>query len=181
MISLDELTSYRDNLVTLLRDRGKYVVIKGNEIIGVYRTQNFCHEGGTAFRAGCRRQTDRRGGAGSRDRPLCALMTSHTITFGSGKDGPQTDVVKINMAWDGPLRGCGTVFVTSGNGEGRTGRRTRKEGQASQTGKEGQAPQTQSVTILTAVQGRSADTFAWSQSSASYDHRPAKGISILIS
>ena len=34
-----ELTSYRDNLDTLLRDRGKYVVIKGSEIVGVYRTQ----------------------------------------------------------------------------------------------------------------------------------------------
>jgi hypothetical protein len=35
-----ELTSYRDNLETLLEDRGKYVVIKGNEIIGIYRTQS---------------------------------------------------------------------------------------------------------------------------------------------
>jgi hypothetical protein len=35
-----ELTSYRDNLNTLLRDRGKYVVIKGPEIVGVYRTQD---------------------------------------------------------------------------------------------------------------------------------------------
>jgi hypothetical protein len=33
-----ELTAYRDNLDTLLKDRGKYVVIKGSEIIGVYRT-----------------------------------------------------------------------------------------------------------------------------------------------
>ena len=37
---VDELTPYRDNLETLLRDRGKYVVIKGHEIIGVYRTQS---------------------------------------------------------------------------------------------------------------------------------------------
>jgi hypothetical protein len=35
-----ELTSYRDNLDALLRDRGKFVVIKGPEIVGVYRTQN---------------------------------------------------------------------------------------------------------------------------------------------
>jgi hypothetical protein len=33
-----ELITYRDNLDTLLKDRGKYVVIKGSEIIGVYRT-----------------------------------------------------------------------------------------------------------------------------------------------
>src|SRR4051812_33869573 len=32
-----ELTAYRDNLDTLLKDRGSYVVIKGSEIIGVYR------------------------------------------------------------------------------------------------------------------------------------------------
>jgi hypothetical protein len=37
---VEELTSYRDNLETLLRDRGKFVVIKGNETIGVYRTQS---------------------------------------------------------------------------------------------------------------------------------------------
>ncbi|MFI5456493.1 MAG: hypothetical protein ACHRXM_13670 [Isosphaerales bacterium] len=37
---LAELTSYRDNLDTLLRDRGKYVVIKGSEIIGVYRAHS---------------------------------------------------------------------------------------------------------------------------------------------
>jgi len=35
-----ELTSYRDNLDTLLQGRGKYVVIKGSEIIGVYRTHS---------------------------------------------------------------------------------------------------------------------------------------------
>ena len=34
-----ELTSYRDNLDTLLKNRGKFVVIKGLEIVGVYRTQ----------------------------------------------------------------------------------------------------------------------------------------------
>ncbi len=33
-----ELTTYRDNLDTLLEDLGKFVVIKGSEIIGVYRT-----------------------------------------------------------------------------------------------------------------------------------------------
>ena len=34
---VDEFTSHRDNLETLLQDRGKYVVIKGNEIIGIYQ------------------------------------------------------------------------------------------------------------------------------------------------
>jgi hypothetical protein len=37
---VDEFTSYRDNFETLLQDRGKYVVIKGNEIIGIYQTQS---------------------------------------------------------------------------------------------------------------------------------------------
>ena len=32
-----ELTTYRDNLDVLLRNRGKYVVIKGSRIEGVYR------------------------------------------------------------------------------------------------------------------------------------------------
>ena len=31
-----ELTTYRDQLDTLLKDAGKYVVIKGQEIIGIY-------------------------------------------------------------------------------------------------------------------------------------------------
>ncbi len=35
-----ELTSYRDNLDTLLQDRGKYVVIKGPEIVGIFRTHS---------------------------------------------------------------------------------------------------------------------------------------------
>jgi hypothetical protein len=34
------LTSYRDNLGTLLQDRGKYVVIKGPQVVGVFRTQS---------------------------------------------------------------------------------------------------------------------------------------------
>jgi hypothetical protein len=34
-----ELTAYRDNLDTLLKERGKYVVIKGSEIIGVYKAR----------------------------------------------------------------------------------------------------------------------------------------------
>jgi hypothetical protein len=33
---LDEMITYRDNLDELLRDEGKYVLIKGREIIGIY-------------------------------------------------------------------------------------------------------------------------------------------------
>ncbi len=33
-----ELVTYRDNLGTLLINRGKFVVIKGSKILGVYRT-----------------------------------------------------------------------------------------------------------------------------------------------
>lgn len=43
-----ELTAYRDNLDTLLKDRGKYVVIKGCEIVGVYRAHKAAME--AAFR-----------------------------------------------------------------------------------------------------------------------------------
>jgi hypothetical protein len=42
-----ELTAYRDNLDTLLKDRGKYVVIKGSDIIGIYRAHKAAME--TAF------------------------------------------------------------------------------------------------------------------------------------
>jgi hypothetical protein len=49
---VDELTSYRDNLETLLQDRGKYVVIKGNEIVGVYRTQNLAMKAALLFAPG---------------------------------------------------------------------------------------------------------------------------------
>ena len=47
-----ELTSYRDNLETLLQDRGKYVVIKGNEIVGVYRTQSSAMKAALRFAPG---------------------------------------------------------------------------------------------------------------------------------
>jgi hypothetical protein len=33
---VEELVTYRDNLTTLLKDEGKYVVIKGKDIIGIY-------------------------------------------------------------------------------------------------------------------------------------------------
>jgi hypothetical protein len=33
---IDEMVTYRDHLDELLRDKGKYVVIKGREIIGIY-------------------------------------------------------------------------------------------------------------------------------------------------
>jgi hypothetical protein len=33
---LDEMITYRDNLEELLRDEGKFVLIKGREIIGIY-------------------------------------------------------------------------------------------------------------------------------------------------
>jgi hypothetical protein len=33
---VDELVTYRDHLKELLRDEGKYVLIKGREIIGIY-------------------------------------------------------------------------------------------------------------------------------------------------
>jgi hypothetical protein len=33
---IDEMVTYRDNLKELLRHKGKYVVIKGREIIGIY-------------------------------------------------------------------------------------------------------------------------------------------------
>ena len=35
-----QLVTYRDNLDTLLCDEGKYVVIRGREIIGIYETQD---------------------------------------------------------------------------------------------------------------------------------------------
>jgi hypothetical protein len=43
-----ELTAYRDHLDTLLKDRGKYVVIKGPEVIGIYRAHKAAME--VAFR-----------------------------------------------------------------------------------------------------------------------------------
>lgn len=33
---IDEMVTYRDHLEELLRDKGKYVLIKGREVIGVY-------------------------------------------------------------------------------------------------------------------------------------------------
>ena len=47
-----ELTAYRDNLDTLLKDRGKYVVIKGSEVIGVYRTHKAAMEAAFRFAPG---------------------------------------------------------------------------------------------------------------------------------
>jgi hypothetical protein len=44
-----ELTAYRDNLDTLLKDRGKYVVIKGPEIIGIYRAHKAAMEAAFHF------------------------------------------------------------------------------------------------------------------------------------
>jgi hypothetical protein len=32
----EELTTYRDRLTELMRDEGKYVLIKGREVIGIY-------------------------------------------------------------------------------------------------------------------------------------------------
>jgi hypothetical protein len=46
------LTSYRDNLETLLQDRGKYVVIKGPRIVGVYRTQGAAMKAAFRFAPG---------------------------------------------------------------------------------------------------------------------------------
>jgi hypothetical protein len=36
----DELITYRDHLKELLRDEGKFVLIKGREIIGIYTERN---------------------------------------------------------------------------------------------------------------------------------------------
>ncbi len=47
-----ELTAYRDNLDALLKERGKYVVIKGTEIIGVYRTQQSAMKAAFRFAPG---------------------------------------------------------------------------------------------------------------------------------
>ncbi len=47
-----ELTSYRDNLDQLLEDRGKYVVIKGPEIVGVFRTQSSAMKAAFRFAPG---------------------------------------------------------------------------------------------------------------------------------
>jgi hypothetical protein len=47
-----ELTAYRDRLDTLLKDRGKYVVIKGSEIIGVYRAHEAAMEAAFRFAPG---------------------------------------------------------------------------------------------------------------------------------
>jgi hypothetical protein len=47
-----ELTAYRDNLDTLLKDRGKYVVIKGSEIIGVYRARQSAMKAAFRFAPG---------------------------------------------------------------------------------------------------------------------------------
>jgi hypothetical protein len=47
-----ELTAYRDNLDTLLKDRGKYVVIKGSEIIGVYRAHKSAMKAAFQFAPG---------------------------------------------------------------------------------------------------------------------------------
>lgn len=33
---MDELLTYRDNLKELLRDKGKYVLIKGRAVVGIY-------------------------------------------------------------------------------------------------------------------------------------------------
>jgi len=35
-VMIEEMVTYRDNLKELLRHKGKYVVIKGHEIIGIY-------------------------------------------------------------------------------------------------------------------------------------------------
>ncbi len=35
-VMIEEMVTYRDNLKELLRHKGKYVVIKGREIIGIY-------------------------------------------------------------------------------------------------------------------------------------------------
>ena len=87
-----ELTAYRDNLDTLLKDCGKYVVIKGSEIVGVYGPTKPPWRQPSASRGPRPRQEDRRRGAGPRDRPRRALMPSHTIDFASGLHGPQTNV-----------------------------------------------------------------------------------------
>jgi hypothetical protein len=47
-----ELIAYRDNLDTLLNDRGKYVVIKGSEIIGVYRARRSAMKAAFRFAPG---------------------------------------------------------------------------------------------------------------------------------
>lgn len=47
-----ELTSYRDNLDALLKHPGEYVVIKGSEVIGIYRTQNAAMKAAFRFAPG---------------------------------------------------------------------------------------------------------------------------------
>jgi hypothetical protein len=47
-----ELTSYRDNLDTLLQNRGKYVVIKGPEIVGVFATHGSAMKAAFRFAPG---------------------------------------------------------------------------------------------------------------------------------
>jgi hypothetical protein len=47
-----ELTAYRDHLDTLLKDRGKFVVIKGSEIIGVYRAHKTAMKAAFRFAPG---------------------------------------------------------------------------------------------------------------------------------
>jgi hypothetical protein len=37
---IEEMVTYRDHLKELLRDKGKYVVIKGREIVGIYADRN---------------------------------------------------------------------------------------------------------------------------------------------
>jgi hypothetical protein len=47
---IEELVTYRDHLRDLLRDEGKYVVIKGPEVIGIYaERQAALHEAATRF------------------------------------------------------------------------------------------------------------------------------------
>jgi hypothetical protein len=64
-----ELTSYRDNLDTLLQDRGKYVVIKGPEIVGVFRTQSLAMKAAFRFAPGPVLVKKIGDGPGPRDRP----------------------------------------------------------------------------------------------------------------
>jgi len=46
------LTAYRDNLDALLKERGKYVVIKGAEIMGIYRTHQSAMKAAFRFAPG---------------------------------------------------------------------------------------------------------------------------------
>jgi hypothetical protein len=39
-LPVEELVTYRDHLPELLKDKGRYVLIKGHEIIGIYDTRD---------------------------------------------------------------------------------------------------------------------------------------------